>query len=159
MRQAFRQTVVATAAMVGFAAVAAVAAPTVQGGDPAAAQPAATRVSVTRDKASSVEQRIASLHTKLEITPAQQPQWDQFSQVMRDNAQEMDEIFKTRVKAVSSMTATENMQSYAQLAMNHAQSVQKLVPAFQALYDTMSDSQKQIADKVFRDEAHHPRHG
>jgi len=53
------------------------------------------------------------------------------------------------------MTATENMQSYADVSMAHAQDVEKLVPAFQALYGTMSDSQKRMADQVFRDDANH----
>ena len=51
------------------------------------------------------------------------------------------------------MTALENLQSYAAVAAEHAQEVQKLVPAFQTLYDTMSDSQKRRADTVFRDDA------
>ena len=34
-----------------------------------------------------MEARIAQLHKELSITPAQQGQWDQFAQVMRDNAQ------------------------------------------------------------------------
>ena len=46
------------------------------------------------------------------------------------------------------MTAAANMQSYAQVAKDHAQDMQKLVPVFQALYDTMSDNQKRTADQV-----------
>jgi hypothetical protein len=102
-----------------------------------------------------VEQRITDLHARLQITPAQQPQWEQFIQVMRDNAQSMDQTFQHRVEAMPTMTATENMQSYALFASTNAQDVQKLVPAFQALYDTMSDTQKRTADQVFRDDAHH----
>ena len=47
------------------------------------------------------------------------------------------------------MTALQNMQSYEQLAEAHAQHLQKLVAAFQNLYDTMPDQQKQLADQVF----------
>ena len=81
---------------------------------------------------------------------------------MRDNAQSMDQTFRHRVQTMSAMTATENMQSYAQLATTNAQDVQNCVPVFQALYDSMSDAQKRTADQVFRDDAHHgdhPRHG
>ena len=77
---------------------------------------------------------------------------------MRDNAQTMDQTFQNRVQSMPAMTATENMQSYALLASTNAQDVQKLVPAFQALYDTMSDTQKRMADQVFRDDAHHGDH-
>jgi len=45
------------------------------------------------------------------------------------------------------------MKSYAQVVMAHALDVQKLIPTFQALYATMSDSQKRTADQVFRNDA------
>jgi protein CpxP len=35
-----------------------------------------------------VERRIKELHTQLRITPAEEPQWNQFAQVMRENARE-----------------------------------------------------------------------
>ena len=37
------------------------------------------------------EQRLADLHSKLQITPAQEPQWQKFAQAMRDNGRKMDE--------------------------------------------------------------------
>ena len=105
--------------------------------------------------AAKVEQKITDLHTRLDITAAQQPQWDEFIQVMRDNAAATDADFHHRLTAIPTMTAPENLQSYAKFAADHAQEMQKLVPAFQALYDTMSGSQKLTADQVFRDDAHH----
>jgi len=45
------------------------------------------------------------------------------------------------------------------LAASHARNVEKLVPVFQALYDTMSEDQKRAADEIFRDDASHPHHG
>jgi protein CpxP len=165
MRTSLRQTTIATSAIIALNAFAAAAAP--PAGDPTATRPSPTASgqSATKDHpgihhnmAGKVEQRITDLHSKLHITPAQQPQWDQFIQVMRDNARTMDETFQHRVQTMTAMTATENMQSYAQLAATNAQDVQKLVPAFQALYDTMSDTQKRTADQVFRDDAHHGGH-
>ena len=97
-----------------------------------------------------VEQRIKELYSQLRITPAERPQWDQFAQVMRDNARDMDQTWLQRVNHVESMNAVQNMQSYEQLAEQHAQHVQKLVPAFQNLYTVMSEQQKQLADQVFR---------
>ena len=165
MRISLRQTAIATTAIIGLSAFAAAAAP--PAGDPTATAPSATtsgqsaathHASVRHNMVGKVEQRITDLHAKLQITPAQQPQWDQFIQVMRDNAQSMDQTFQQRVQAMPTMTATANMQSYALLASTNAQDVQKLVPAFQALYDTMSDTQKRTADQVFRDDAHHGGH-
>jgi periplasmic protein CpxP/Spy len=165
MRLSLRQIAFATIAITSLSAFAGAAAP--PAGDPTATRPSTTTSgpSATRhhagahhDMVDNVEQRIADLHAKLQITTAQQPQWDQFIQVMRDNAQSMDQTFQHRVQTMPAMTATENMQSYAQLASTNAQDVQKLVPAFQALYDTMSDTQKRTADQVFRDDAHHGGH-
>jgi hypothetical protein len=47
-----------------------------------------------------VENHIKQLHAQLRITPAEQPQWDQFAQVMRDNARDMDQAF---MRALSSI--------------------------------------------------------
>jgi hypothetical protein len=48
------------------------------------------------------------------------------------------------------MNAVQSMQSYEQISEQHAQRVQKLIPAFQKLYDAMPDQQKQLTDQVFR---------
>jgi protein CpxP len=97
-----------------------------------------------------VEQRIKELYSQLRITPAERPQWDQFAQVMRENARDMDQAWLQRVDNFQSLNAVQNMQSYEQIAEQHAQHVQKLVPAFENLYNSMSDEQKRLADQVFR---------
>jgi periplasmic protein CpxP/Spy len=97
-----------------------------------------------------VEARIKQLHEQLRITPAEEQQWNQFAQTMRDNAREMDETALQRAQQFSTMTATQNMQSYEKLAEAHVQHLQKLIPAFQALYDAMPPEQRQLADQVFR---------
>jgi LTXXQ motif family protein len=157
MTKSIQLTVLAATAMFGLSALAAVAAPAAAG-DPTASRPAATvaaKPGANSGMRETLDQRIADLHAKLLITPAQQPQWDAFTQVMRDNANSMEQTFHQRVATLSAMTAPENMQSYAQVAASHAADMQKLVPAFQALYDSMSDSQKKTADAVFRADAHH----
>jgi protein CpxP len=159
MRISFRQSILATTAIFGMTAFAAIAAPPPSAGD---ATSATAKPKAAHHREMTVEQRITDLHAKLMISPAQQPKWDTFSEVMRENARGMDQNFQQRVKTMSAMTAPENMQSYAQVAMSHAEAVQRLVPAFQAVYDTMSDSQKKTADEIFRAENHHggpSRHG
>jgi len=96
------------------------------------------------------EQRIADLHARLHITAAEQSQWDQFAQVMRDNAKDLDQAYQQRAAKVESMNAVENMQSYAAIEQTRAEDTQKLVPAFQALYASLSDQQKMQADQSFR---------
>jgi protein CpxP len=168
MRASLRRTVFAGATVIGLpifgaALYPAAAAPQGGGGPVAAGQPATpVKAESGHQQQGKIEQQIADLHAKLQITPSQQPQWDQFAQVMRDNARRVDESFQRRVEALPGLTAPENIQSYAQVAEEHAQDVQKLVPAFQALYATMTDTQKRTADQVFRADAHHggqARHG
>ena len=43
-----------------------------------------------------VEARIKELHAQLRITPAEEPQWNEFAQVMRENARDMDQAFMQR---------------------------------------------------------------
>jgi len=100
-----------------------------------------------------VENRLNDLHSRLKISAAQGQQWDQFAQVMRDNAKAMDQLYKDRADKLISMSAVDNMQSFAQIEQERAQDMQKLVPAFQTLYASLSDEQKQSADKMFRYEA------
>lgn len=100
--------------------------------------------------AQHVEARIKQLHGQLHITSAQDSQWNQFAQTMRDNARDMDEAAEQRAQQFATMTAVENMQSYEKLAEDHVQHLQKLIPAFQALYDSMSPEQKKTTDQVFR---------
>jgi lysophospholipase L1-like esterase len=97
-----------------------------------------------------VEGRIKELHAQLHITPAEEPQWNEFAEVMRENARDMDQAFMQRAQQFPTMNAVQNMQSYEQISEQHAQRVQKLVPAFQKLYDAMPDQQKRLADQVFR---------
>jgi hypothetical protein len=119
--------------------------PAATASSPLAGHPVAGKTAQER-----VEQRIKELYSQLRITPAERPQWDQFAQVMRDNARDMDQAWLERIDRSQSMNAVQNMQSYEQIAAQHAQHVQKLVPAFQNLYTVMSEQQKQLADQVFR---------
>ena len=75
----------------------------------------------------------------MQITPAEQPQWDQFAQVMRENARDMDQAFMQRAQQYPTMNAVQNMQSYEQMAEARVQHLQKLVPAFNNLYNAMPE--------------------
>lgn len=163
MRHAVRNSIIVASAVIGFNGFAAIAARPAVGDPTVIDSPAmALAKSADREEVTTIEQRIKAMHATLLITPTQQSQWDGFAQMMRENAREMDQAFAQRTNTMSNMTAPENMQSYAQVTMSHAQNMQKLVSAFQALYDTMSDGQKKTADQIFRDDAHRGkpvRHG
>jgi hypothetical protein len=95
-----------------------------------------------------VDARIQKLHDALKITDAQETQWQAVAAAMRDNAQTMDAAVRQRMDARGE-TAVEELKAYGVIAEAHAQGVQKLIPPFQALYDTLSDDQKKTADVLF----------
>jgi periplasmic protein CpxP/Spy len=111
---------------------------------PSASAPAKTRPS----PAERVDARIKSLHDRLKITSAQEPQWNAVAQVMRENAQSMDQVIQQRHQT-QNMTAVDDLKAYQSIAQAHLQNVQKLIPAFQTLYDTLSPEQKKAADDAF----------
>lgn len=107
--------------------------------------------------ANPVEAHITRLHDRLKITDAQASQWNTVAQVMRDNAKAMQAVHQKRAQNLKTMTAVEDLRSYQEIVDTHSQELQKLIPAFQALYDTMSDDQKKNADKVFSARQHQAR--
>jgi hypothetical protein len=101
----------------------------------------------------AVDQRIHMLQSQLGITEAQMPLWSAFAQAMRDNAANTDALFSQRAGAVTAMSATENMHSYAQIARAYADNTERLASAFDSLYASLSETQKQAADTLFRQQA------
>jgi hypothetical protein len=102
---------------------------------------------------SSVEARIKDLHKRLKITDAQKAQWDALAQVMRDNAQAMADLQKQRAADAQSMNAVDVVKSYGEVIQAHADGMKKFIPAFEELYNSLSDAQKKIADSMFRGRA------
>lgn len=96
-----------------------------------------------------VEGRISDLHNRLQITPAQEDQWKQVADVMRQNAKDVEAVIKERASA-KSMTAVDDLKSYEKISAVHEEGMKRLIPPFQTLYDSMSDQQKKNADAVFR---------
>ena len=123
---------------------------------PQGAGPTVVATTLPKSMLEKVDEHIKRLHEQLGITATEEPLWRQFAQVMRDNATQMEQALVTRGVDVDSMNATENMQSYAQLAQVHATNMQKLASTFQSLYSSFSDSQKKNADNAFRNEHHKP---
>ena len=104
-----------------------------------------------RGGAAQVERRIAGLQSRLKITPAQQPQWDAFANVMRENATHMETLQHERADKVAAMNASEDMRSYADVARAHADDLQRLAMAFDTLYAAMIPEQKVAADRTFHE--------
>lgn len=119
---------------------------------PAAAAPSknTTRAAApTKVETAAIEARIKELHTKLKITASEESQWQQFTQVMRDNAKAMDDLEAQRTQNQAAMTAVDDLRSYRDFTQAHVDGLAKLVPAFESLYDSMTPDQKKNADVVF----------
>jgi hypothetical protein len=100
-----------------------------------------------------VDQRIRALQSQLGITEAQMPLWTAFAQAMRDNAASTDALFTQRASAVVSMSAVDNMHSYAQIARAYPDNTERLATAFDSLYSSLTETQRQAADTLFRQQA------
>ena len=100
--------------------------------------------------ADPVEARIKTLHSNLHITAAQETVWNNFAQVMRENAKAMTDHRNEAAQNAQSRNAVDELKSYAAVIDAHADEIRKSIPPFQALYDSMSDAQKKTADTVFR---------
>lgn len=101
-----------------------------------------------REPAAHVEARIADLHKRLHITADQEPQFKAFADVMRANAQSMEALFHERAQH-RDRTAMGQLHWYAQLTTAHAEALNRLLPVFDALYGSLSDTQKKAADAAF----------
>jgi protein CpxP len=112
---------------------------------------------VTETKGETVEQRITALHASLNITPAEETQWNGVAQAMRENAAAMDKLVAAnRTTPPQNMTAVQDLQSYRQFAQAHVDGLKNLTSAFSTLYDAMPDAQKKNADQVFQTSGHGP---
>jgi periplasmic protein CpxP/Spy len=120
---------------------------------PAAAPTDATPAKPKRSRTDRVEQRIKTLHDDLHITADQEQLWTPVAQAMRDQATAMQQAIAQR-RQNPSMNAVDDLKSYEAIADAHAQGLQKLVPAFDALYASLSDDQKKEADTLFSRSRH-----
>jgi alanyl-tRNA synthetase len=96
------------------------------------------------------EAQIKQLQGTLNITEAQQGLWNNLTQVMRENAKDMETLTKERAENAKPMNAVEHMKLHSQITEAHLAQLKKLIPPFEAFYNSMSDQQKNITDMVFR---------
>jgi hypothetical protein len=116
-----------------------------------------------------VEARLAYVKTALKITAAQQTEWDAFANVVRNNAQEREQRFKSmrsgepgharhqRPNAIERLERTQTFLADAATRVNQLLAVEK------PLYAALSPEQQKVADVVlnprFRSTEGHQGHG
>ena len=118
---------------------------------------AGKKKSTAHARTSAVEQteaQIKQLQSALTISAAQEPLWNNLTQVMRENAKDMDALTdslrKERAESTKTMNAVEHMKLHSQITAAHSEQLEKFIPPFEAFYSSMSDEQKSITDKIFQ---------
>ena len=96
------------------------------------------------------DDRFKQLHEQLQITSDQETKFGKLADVMRDNAKEMDDAVEKRQAAKGTTSALDDLKAYQAVAQAHADGLKALVPAFEDLYKTLSDTQKAQADELFK---------
>lgn len=120
---------------------------------PGSSAPLAAKPVAPRQTGQGLDAHVKELRGKLRITAEQQPQWDSFVQVMRDNATKFELVAKTRGERHKTMSAVDDLKSFQEIAQLQADGLKRLGDAFQSLYERMSPEQQKNADAVFRDYA------
>lgn len=117
-----------------------------------------------------VEARLAYIKTALKITEAQQPQWDAYADVMRNQAKQADARFQEhRAKMAANterkrLTAIERLERRQQFMATASARIGERLTVQKPLYAALSPEQQQVADKLFagrsgRHGGHHGGHG
>jgi hypothetical protein len=92
------------------------------------------------------------IHDQLGITPLQENLWNNVTLIMRENSQSMAALIRSRAKQETAMTALDDLKSYSEVASLHADGLKKFIPAFEALYKSMSEEQQKNADILFQNQ-------
>jgi protein CpxP len=96
-----------------------------------------------------IEGQLAEVKKRLSITAAQEPQFDQFATIVKQNAQTMEALMQKATAQGAQQNAVEGLRTAASFAQTEADNLKRLVPALEALYASLSEQQKRAADKLF----------
>ena len=96
----------------------------------------------------NIEASISELHQKLQITPAQEAQFNTVANVMRDNARL--EASAPPQQPSANSTAVDDLRAYIKYGELELAGLKKILPALEALYATLSPAQRKSADVIFR---------
>jgi hypothetical protein len=95
----------------------------------------------------NVEANMARLHQRLQITPAQEAQFNAVANVMRQNARAEASAPQP---PPANASAVESLRAEIQYDEMELAGMKKFLPALEALYATLSPAQRQTADAVLR---------
>ncbi len=121
----------------------------------ASGQPAPGAAPNAKEVQARTEARIAALHDQLHISAAEEPNWQAFTAVMKQNASEQAASLQARQQNFAGMNAVQDLQSFADLTRQQGEQIGKLVGPFQTLYAQFSPDQKATADRIFHNYTTH----
>jgi hypothetical protein len=98
--------------------------------------------------AQNVEANIASLHQRLQISPAQEAQFNALANVMRQNARAEASAPQAPPPSAS---AVDYLRAEIQYDEVELAGLKRFLPALEALYATLSPAQRQTANTIFRE--------
>jgi RecJ-like exonuclease len=70
----------------------------------------------------------------------------------------MDALTKDKAANAETMNSVEHMKLHSQITETHLAQLKKLIPPFEAFYNSQSDEQKKITDTLFRTGKYEKRH-
>jgi hypothetical protein len=103
----------------------------------------------------TLEARIATLHSQLDITPGEEGKWNAVAQVMRSNEADMQKmVAERRGAAPGGGTAVDELKTYERFTQAHVDGLKNLISSFESLYAAMPARQQALADHVFQHFGH-----
>jgi periplasmic protein CpxP/Spy len=133
----------------GFAALAVAAAPASAAVPAGAAEPRAATfgqvVPAQMQQQPNVDSNLTMLHQRLGITAAQEPAFDAFANVMRENARTVPSGAPPQ-----SADAVEQLRLSIRYAQQAVDGMRRMLPALEGLYAVLSAQQRAVADQIFR---------
>jgi periplasmic protein CpxP/Spy len=96
----------------------------------------------------NVEANISTLHQRLQITPAQEAQFTAVANAMRENARAEAGAPQ---QPPAGATAVDDLRAYIRYSEVELAGLKKMLPALEALYATLSPTQRRVADAAFRE--------
>lgn len=119
-----------------------------QAQSPAGQSPAGQTPAAGKPAQDPVAAHLADVKKQLNITNAQQSQFDQFANVVKQNAQAVEAAMQ-KAQQNAERSAVESLRTAADFAQTEADNLKRLVPAFETLYSSLSAEQKRLADGLF----------
>jgi hypothetical protein len=94
------------------------------------------------------EKRLTRLKADLKPTDAQLPQWNAFADAIRAAAKAMQDRHSTMMPGMGKATLPEQIAMHETMLSEHLERMRQVKGPVAALYATLTDAQKKIADQI-----------